>query len=280
MYIHNTFSEVNKYKSAKEYRKDLKELSSVNLRRNSKFNVMAVYGALKLLKAQDYSKDLNIYIASEYGCIEDVNDVLEQINHESSIVMPFSFLNINTNNTGYYISQELETIGNNINITAEDVSFEKALELAYFDFKYDNIEEIIIGAIDESLQNIPNHNSIIHNLEEKETHDGNSWFYLNNKKENSMAEIKYFKQFENIKELNKRLKTIDYDIVGLNQFAKQIINNLDINKEKTYDNSKDMFYGTSSASSIVTLLNQKKKESIYISLDSKQRAYLILFIIK
>jgi len=280
MYIHNTFSEVNKYKSAKEYRKDLKELSSVNLRRNSKFNVMAVYGVLKLLKAQDYSKDLNIYIASEYGCIEDVNDVLEQINHESSIVMPFSFLNINTNNTGYYISQELETIGNNINITAEDVSFEKALELAYFDFKYNNIEEIIIGAIDESLENTPNHNSIIHNLEKKETHDGNSWFYLNNKKENSMAEIKYFKQFENIEELNKRLKTIDYDIVGLNQFAKQNINNLDINKEKTYDNSKDMFYGTSSASSIVTLLNQKKKESIYISLDSKQRAYLILFIIK
>ena len=276
MYIKSIYKQVNENKSAKEYRKDLKEISTLNLRRNSKFNVMSVYGAIKTLNNVKYKDNLSIYLASEYGCIEDLIKVLNQINSDDSMVMPFDFLNVNTNNTGFLISQTLKTIGNNINITSEDLSFEKAFELAYFDFYFKKVDEILIGGVDESLSNVLNHNSIINNLYNLDSKDNSSWLYINNDKTDSLAKIKHFDFFVNLEELNKYLKTIDYKIVGLNQFAKKYMSELEIAEDLIYKN-KDNFSGTYSVADIIDLLEEKEESSIYISLDSKKRAYLFFF---
>lgn len=276
MYIKSVYKQVNENKSAKEYRKDLKEISTLNLRRNSKFNVMAVYGALKTVSNLDYKDNLSIYIASEYGCIEDLLKVLNQINCEDSMVMPFDFLNVNTNNTGFLISQALGTFGNNINICSEDLSFEKAFELAYFDFDTKKVDEILIGGVDESLENVANYKPFISNLENKVSKDGSSWLYINNDKTDALAEVKHFEFFTDLDNLNNFLKTIDYKVIGLNQFAKKYVNELDLNKDLIYK-SEDNFYGTYSVADIIDMLKKKEKSSIYISLDSKKRAYLFYF---
>ncbi|MGB7403916.1 MAG: hypothetical protein WA916_15180 [Arcobacter sp.] len=276
MYIKSIYKQVNENKSAKEYRKDLKEISSLNFRRNSKFNVMAVYGALKVLDKIKYKDNLSIYLASEYGCIEDLLKVLNQINNDESFVMPFDFLNVNTNNTGFLISQALQTVGNNINVSSEDLSFEKAFELAYFDFHFKKVDEILVGGVDESLVNVINHNSVINNLFNLDSKDGSSWLYINNDKTNSLAEIKHFEFFINLEELNKYLKAIDYKIVGLNQFAKKYVSELQIDKNLIYK-SKNNFCGTYSVADIIDLLKEKEESSVYISLDSKKRAYLFFF---
>lgn len=276
MYIQNIFKQVNHSKVAKEYRDELKSMCKLNLRRNSKFNLMSILGALKTLKDVNYQDTLSIYIASEYGCVEDLLKVLEQINSEDSMLMPFNFLNVNTNNTGFLVAQALSTFGNNINITSEDFSFEKAFELAYFDFNTKKIGEILIGGVDESVEEISNHNSIIHNLENTISKDGSSWLYINDKEENSIAKVKFFNFFINLEELNTYLKEISYDIVGLNQYARKYQNELEINKNLVLKH-EDNFYGIYSASDIIDLLNQKKESSIYISLDSKKRAYLFYF---
>lgn len=276
MYIKSIYKQVNENKSAKEYRKDLKEISSLNFRRNSKFNVMAVYGALKVLDKIKYKDNLSIYLASEYGCIEDLLKVLNQINNDESFVMPFDFLNVNTNNTGFLISQALQAVGNNINVSSEDLSFEKAFELAYFDFHFKKVDEILVGGVDESLVNVINHNSVINNLFNLDSKDGSSWLYINNDKRNSLAEIKHFEFFTNLEELNKYLKAIDYKIVGLNQFAKKYVSELQIDKNLIYK-SKNNFCGTYSVADIIDLLKEKEESSVYISLDSKKRAYLFFF---
>lgn len=276
MYIKSIFKQVNEKQSAKEYRDQLKSMCKLNLRRNSKFNIMAIYGALNCLEDIEYKNNLSIYIASEYGCVEDLLKVLEQINSEDSMLMPFDFLNVNTNNTGFLVAQALNTLGNNVNITSEDFSFEKAFELAYFEFNTKEIKDILIGGVDESVEDISNHNSIIHNLENSSSKDGSSWIYINDKKENSIGKIKSFEFFTNINELNNYIKTVDYKIIGLNQFARKYQNELDINKDLIFHN-QDNFYGTTSASDIIDILNEKKESSIYISLDSKKRSYLFCF---
>uniref|UniRef100_UPI00404787EC hypothetical protein n=1 Tax=Aliarcobacter sp. TaxID=2321116 RepID=UPI00404787EC len=273
MYIKNIFKQVNENRTAKEYRDQLKSICKLNLRRNSKFNIMSIYGALNCLKDVHYKDNLSIYIASEYGCVEDLLKVLEQINSEDSMLMPFDFLNVNTNNTGFLVAQALNTFGNNVNITSEDFSFEKAFELAYFEFQTKEIKDILIGGVDESVENISNHNKIIHNLEYSISNDGSSWIYINDEKENSIAKIESFEFFTNIQDLNNYIKTLDYKIVGLNQYAKKYQNELEINENLIFNNS-DNFYGTTSASDIIDLINEKKESSIYISLDSKKRAYL------
>jgi len=277
MYIKSMFKQINENKSVKEYKTQLKSICKLNLRRNSKFNIMAIYGALNTLKDIEYKDNLSIFIASEYGCVEDLLKVLEQINSEESILMPFDFLNVNTNNTGFILSQALNTFGNNVNITSEDLSFEKAFELAYFEFKNKDIKDILIGGVDESVEAISNHNDIIHNCENAISKDGSSWIYINDKKDDSIAKIKSFDFFTNIEKLNNYLKIIDYKIVGLNQFARKYKNDLHINKEKIFNN-QDEFNGTASASDIIDILNEKKDSSIYISLDSKKRVYLFHFI--
>ncbi|MFY9089687.1 hypothetical protein [Arcobacter aquimarinus] len=276
MYIKSIFKQINENQPAKFYRDELKSICKLNLRRNSKFNIMSIYGALNCLKDIKYKENLSIYIASEYGCVEDLVKVLEQINDEDSMLMPFDFLNVNTNNTGFLVAQALNTLGNNVNISSEDLSFEKAFELAYFEFTTKNIKDILIGGVDESVENICNHNSIIHNLENFISKDGSSWIYINDEKENSIAKIESFDFFTNIQELNKHLQTLDYDNVGLNQYAKKYQSELEINKNLIFKN-QDNFYGTTSASDIIDILNENKNSSIYISLDSKKRAYLFYF---
>lgn len=276
MYIKSIFKQINENKTAKEYRDQLKSICKLNLRRNSKFNIMSIYGALNCLKDVHYKDTLSIYIASEYGCVEDLLKVLEQINSEDSMLMPFDFLNVNTNNTGFLVAQALNTYGNNVNITSEDLSFEKTFQIAYFEFFTKDIKDILIGGVDESVENIPNHNRIIHTLENSISKDGSSWIYINDEKENSIAKIESFDFFTNIQELNKHLQTLDYEIVGLNQYAKKYQSELEINKILIFEN-QDNFYGTTSAGDIIDILEKNKNSSIYISLDSKKRAYLFHF---
>ena len=90
MYIHHTYSINNKNENIKVYKSFLKEISKINLRRSSKFNILAVLGALQCMKEKNYSNNMGIYVASEYGSITSVKTVLGQVSQDS-IVMPFDF---------------------------------------------------------------------------------------------------------------------------------------------------------------------------------------------
>jgi GTP:adenosylcobinamide-phosphate guanylyltransferase len=275
MYICSTFNGAFKNNTTKEYKQLLKQVTTKQFRRVSKFNTMAIYGALSCLENKNYDPNINIYTASEYGCIEDMNKVLMQVSKKDEIVMPFDFLNINGNNVGFLISEALNTFGNNFYITAEDVSFEKAFELAYFDISINKINDGLIGAVDESLDYIENINSMIKNIDHQETHDGTFWFHLSNNNTNALAKIEILEIFTNLEELNSFLNTIQYDHLSLNLYAKQQINNLKINQNKIIPQS-ECFFGTYSAMYISNLLSYKGG-LLHISLDEKNRAYLFYF---
>ncbi len=275
MYISATFNETFQNNNVKEYKQLLKQLTNKQFRRISKFNAMAIYGALQCLQNKEYDTNINIYTSSEYGCIENMNTVLMQVSKKDEIVMPFDFLNINGNNVGFLVSEALKTHGNNFYITAEDVSFEKAFELAYFDIFIDKTNEALVGAIDESLNYIKDINSLIKNPECQTTYDGIAWFQLSKESTNALAKIENIETFYNLEELNSFLNTIEYDYLSLNLFAKKEISHLKIKKDKIIVQSED-FFGTYSAMYINNLLNYKGK-LLHISLDENNRAYLFYF---
>jgi len=275
MYINTTFHAAFQNKTTKEYKQLLKEVTQKQFRRVSKFNIMAIYGALRALENKQYDTNINIYTASEYGCIEDMNTVLMQVSKTDEIVMPFDFLNINGNNVGFLISEALNTLGNNFYITAEDVSFEKAFELAYFDISIDKTNEALVGAVDESLDYIQDINSLIKNPEHQKTYDGTTWFQLSKESKNALAKIESLETFTNLEELNNFLKTLQYDYLSLNIFAKNKLNTLKIDPSKVISQS-EQFFGTYSAMYINNLLNYNGK-LLHISLDENNRAYLFYF---
>ena len=275
MYIHATFNATFQNKTVKEYKQLLKEVTPQQFRRVSKFNIMAIYGALKSLEHKTYDSNINIYTASEYGCITDMNRVLKQVSNEDEIVMPFDFLNINENNVGFLISEVLKTKGNNFYITAEDVSFEKALELAYFDLCIKKTKEVLIGAVDEAIPDTNNLHSLLKNIQNNEVYDGTTWFHLSSENKNALAKIENVETFVNLEELNCFLDTLTYDYLSLNIFAQKKSSDLKIKQTKIIAQS-NQFFGTYSAMYIQNLLTYEGK-LLHISLDEKNRAYLFYF---
>ncbi|NCB13346.1 MAG: hypothetical protein EOM78_17125, partial [Erysipelotrichia bacterium] len=126
MYIKYFFKHETPSKSEKDYKALLKEITTLDVRKISKLNLLAIYGAIKTLKDKEHKKDLSLYAASNFACIQETYKILQELKSQNP-VMPFDFLNINTNNMGFYISKALNTMGNNYTISSDYLSFEKTL---------------------------------------------------------------------------------------------------------------------------------------------------------
>jgi len=257
MYIKSFFKYKNIYSDEKEYKKILKTLISMDLRRISKFNLLALYGSVHTLNNTDFDKNLFIYVATNSACIDETYKVLYEIKNKNPI-MPFDFLNINTNNTGFYISKALELYANSYTISTNDLAFEKALQLAYFDYENKIQNSFLIGFVESSSQNIPNQNMY--------SFDNSSWVYIDDKKTNSLSRIEDIRYFTNIEELNLYLSHLKIENIVLNSIAKEFLYELNIDK-----NLLHLEYD------IFSIFEKTLKNSVYISLDSQQRAYLIIF---
>ena len=119
-------------------------------------------GALRCLDKNSLSGNTGIYIGSEYSSINSVKKVLEEVSSDS-IIMPFDFLNINSNNVSFYVSQALCSNGKNMLLTSENLSFERVLEVALFDLEIDEVDDALVGLVDESLDNIKEYTKYISN---------------------------------------------------------------------------------------------------------------------
>jgi len=226
MYIHKTYSINNQCKEIKEYKHLLKDLCKLNLRRSSKFNTLALLGALYCMKDQKLDRKTGIYVCSEYGAITSVKKVLDEISKDA-MIMPFDFLNINSNNVSFYVSQALETNGKNMLLTSEDLSFEKGLEMALFDLEINEVEDVLLGKVDESLNGIKNLDS----------NDYSGWLYINKIKKNSLCKIELIESFDCLDDLNKKIKSLEYECFYLNQFAKIKLDKIDIDRKKIIENT-------------------------------------------
>ena len=274
MYLHLTSSIIKSNAPIKEYRELLKPLSNINLRRSSKFNILAVYGAILCLSNKELSSNMGIYIATEYGPIMDVNHVLDTVTSESNIVMPFDFLNINSNNVSFYVSKALNANGKNMVLTSQDLSFEKAMQLAFFDLQLNEVEETLIGAVDESLEDIENYKKYTANVLNKPSKDGSFWFYGNSCPAGAIAQIKSIKEYSNINEIKKDI-SLSEKYISLNQFA-TIDDNL---KEELKLGSNTLihteeFFGCDGAVHFMELLNHKG-EALHIAKESHGKFMVI-----
>lgn len=272
MYIHANYKLINSNKDIKEYKKELKELSKINLRRSSKFNILAVLGALRATKDLDLSENLGIYVASEYGPINDVYKIMDTVSDDEHIVMPFDFLNINSNNVSFYVSQALDAKGKNTLITSRYLSFEKALQLASFDLELDEAKDALIGGVDESLSSIKNYENYLEFAQECESKDGSCWLYVNKEQTNSLAEIKSINELNCKKDLEEFISK-PYTNIALNQFALNDEKILSLIDESRLIN-KNEFYGSEGALHLLNLC-ENKGNHLYIAKDNKENLIVI-----
>jgi hypothetical protein len=271
MYIHKKYSINNSITDVKKYKDALKEICKINLRRSSKFNILAILGALNCVKEAEFSNNTGLYVCSEYGSITSVKKVLEDVSNDS-IIMPFDFLNINNNNVSFYVSQALNISGKNMLLTSHNLSFEKGLELAYFDLNIEEVDDVLIGAVDESLSSINNYNKYILNSDKLPSNDYSSWLYINKIKENSLCEIESISIFHSVEDLNNIIDSLDYDVVFLNQFAKQKVENIKVEKIKISQNEV-----LNTMEHIISFIDNTYLKMIMISMDRLSKGSVITF---
>ncbi len=172
----------------------------------------------------------------------------------------------------FYVSQALESKGKNMVLTSHDLSFEKAFELALFDLELNEVDDVLLGNVDESLEEINSFDKYISNIEKYPSKDVSSWIYINKEKKDAIAKIESFENFSNIDEVNKLIQNIDFELVLLNQYANKNIKQLDINENLIY--SHDNIHASVNIDSI---LNTDKKSFIYLSMDKNNKGYLVKF---
>ena len=199
MYIHQHYQLDESDAPISTYKQKLSTLCKINLRRANKFNLLAVYGAVSCMQNQPFSNNIGIYLATERGPVESLRNVLEQVTKEGGVVMPFDFLGINTN-ASFYIAQALGAQGKHMVLTSHHLSFEKALQLAYFDLMHNEVDDILVGCVDTSLSF----------LEEKyrpknspHNHDKSTWLYANREPKNAIARIESIEEFSSLEAMHK-----------------------------------------------------------------------------
>ncbi|WP_041958822.1 hypothetical protein [Sulfurospirillum arsenophilum] len=199
MYIHQTYQLIEPNEPIATYKQKLSTLCKINLRRANKFNLLAVFGALSCVQNQTLSTNLGIYLATEHGPVESLTNVLEQVTKEDGVVMPFDFLGINTN-ASFYIAQALNASGKHMVLTSHNLSFEKALQLAYFDLMHNEVDDVLVGKVDASLCFIdPKHRP----MGDKNNFDESCWLYANRNAKNAVAKIEKIEEFASLEAMQK-----------------------------------------------------------------------------
>lgn len=199
MYIHQTYQLIESNESIATYKQKLATLCKINLRRANKFNLLAVFGALSCAQNQTLSTNLGIYLTTEHGPVESLTNVLEQVTKDNGVVMPFDFLGINTN-ASFYIAQALNASGKHMVLTSNHLSFEKALQLAYFDLTHNEVDDVLVGKVDASLCFIgPKHRP----TGDKNNFDESCWLYANRNAENAIAKIESIEEFASLEAMRE-----------------------------------------------------------------------------
>lgn len=247
MYIHNKYSINNEYKDIKEYKSSLKKICQLNLRRASKFNILAILGALECVDKYILSSNTGIYVCSEYSSIKSVKKVLEDVS-SSTMIMPFDFLNINSNNVSFYVSQALNAQGKNMLLTSDELSFEKGLEVALFDLEINEIEDVLIGLVDESLSNIKDYDKYISSNTISPFKDYSGWLYINKTQKNSLAQIEFIYPFNGLEQMEEIIKKTEFDIV--------------YSKEECIE-------------SVIHFIDSKYTKMIYTKVDKNNKGYIV-----
>lgn len=199
MYIHKIYQLKEQDTPIATYKQKLSALCKINLRRANKFNLLAVFGALSCVQNQPLSTNLGIYLSTEHGPVESLTNVLEQVTKDDGVVMPFDFLGINTN-ASFYIAQALNASGKHMVLTSHHLSFEKALQLAYFDLTHHEVDAVLVGKVDASLAFIdPQHRP----SNDKNSYDESCWLYANREPHNAIAKIESIEEFASLEAMQE-----------------------------------------------------------------------------
>ncbi len=121
------------------------------LRRMSKAVKMGLFCSKKALEEAKIKVPDAILVGSGQGCMQDTEKFMRNmLNNQEDLLSPTSFIQSTHNTVGGQIALNLKCTGYNMTYTQNSVSFESALLDSLLQIKTEDVENILVGGVDET----------------------------------------------------------------------------------------------------------------------------------
>lgn len=121
------------------------------LRRMSKAVKMSLFCSKMALKEADVQMPDAILVGTGQGCMQDTEKFMSNmLDSEEGLLSPTSFIQSTHNTVGGQIALDLKCKGHNLTFTQNSVSFESALIDTQLQLNDPEVENILVGGVDET----------------------------------------------------------------------------------------------------------------------------------
>ncbi|MDR5590333.1 beta-ketoacyl synthase chain length factor [Christiangramia sp. SM2212] len=121
------------------------------LRRMSKAVKMGLFCSKKVLQEAGIEMPDVILVGTGQGCMQDTEKFMtSMLDSEEGLLSPTSFIQSTHNTVGGQIALDLNCKGHNMTFTQNSVSFESALIDALLQVKEEDVQNILVGGVDET----------------------------------------------------------------------------------------------------------------------------------
>jgi len=168
---------------------ELKALSGKSYRRIDRFIQLALIGAHKAVAGYELEPDTALYLISGQGDIPVFEQVRRQRYFQKMMSKPVDFVNLAGNTAGFYVSSHLGIDGANLFLAHNRFPVQMALLLAQSDLELKKQSAILLGGVDEWLENQELSRKLLGVDATAELGEGSNWLLLSGKSVGALATV-------------------------------------------------------------------------------------------
>jgi hypothetical protein len=168
---------------------ELKTLSGKSYRRIDRFIQLALIGAHKAVAGYELESGTALYLISGQGDIPVFERVRRQRYFQKMMSKPVDFVNLAGNTAGFYVSSHLGIAGANLFLAHNRFPVQMALLLAQSDLELKKQSAILLGGVDEWLENQELAKKLLGVSESVRLGEGSNWLLLKGEPAGALASL-------------------------------------------------------------------------------------------
>ena len=168
---------------------ELKALSGKTYRRIDRFIQLALIGAHKAVAGYKLESDTALYLTSGQGDIPVFERVRRQRYFQKMMSKPVDFVNLASNTAGFYVSSHLGIAGANLFLGHHRFPVQMSLLLAQSDLELKRQSAILLGGVDEWLENQGLAKKLLGVSESVRLGEGSNWLLLKRTSAGALASL-------------------------------------------------------------------------------------------
>lgn len=169
---------------------ELKALSGKNHRRIDRFIELAIIGAHKAVAGYELEPATALYLVSGQGDIPVFERVRRQRYFQKMMSKPVDFVNLASNTAGFYVASHLKIAGANLFLSHKHFPVQMALLLAQSELVLKTYPAILLGGVDECLENRELARKLLGVAAATELGEGSNWLLLNCEPDGALAALR------------------------------------------------------------------------------------------